>query len=208
MNKLTLIFITVLFVSACSIFPTVQKAISPTAAPTVEEQVVPPTLEPTQVVLPTETVVVVPTIQPTKEPPKEPTPTDIVPVATATTAPVLEAWRLAPIPGSELAANDHMSNPDLDQSMAGQAANLAIAAPFNWEIYDLPAAPRALVVKDYYIPLITEKGYKLNNDTQGANDVYLMSFVRIGDNKSRIFVQFQTKTAKRPSLVMIFYKNP
>jgi len=206
MKKLLGILMIAILISACGILGGTKKIV-PTEAPPTEVPIEVPTeiVEPTAVPADTGTPEPGPPLEPTLP---EPSPTIEEPTITVEPTLALESWRLPPMPGAVFVSNDKTASLDDVAAMAQQGQNLAIPAPFSWEAYTLPDNTRYSGVQSYYTPLITEKGYSIGMDVQGANDIYLMTFLGKIDKTSKIGVQFQTKKADRPAMVLIFYKNP
>jgi len=207
MKKLLGILMIAILISACGILGGTNKIV-PTEGPPTE---IPPTEVPTEIVEPTampadtDTPEPEPTLEPTLP---EPSPTVEEPTITVEPTLAVESWRLAPMPGAVLLTNDKTASSDDAKAMADQGQNLAIPVPFSWDAYTLPDNSRYADVQGYYTPLITKKGYKIGMDVQGANDIYLMTFLGKVDQTSKFGIQFQTKKADRPAMVLIFYKNP
>jgi len=129
-----------------------------------------------------------------------------LPTSTATSE--AEAWRLAPMPGAEFVANEKKSDPAFDSMMSGQATNLAVAQPYYWDIYSIAPGTRYKAIQDYFVPLITQNGLALSVDVQGANEVYLMKFIK-KQSKTQIYIQYDGTTAKQKTpAILIFYSKP
>jgi hypothetical protein len=201
MKRISLILIVVFLISACSMLPVGQATPTvfvdfPTAAPQAS-----PTegIEPTLAPLPTDTVEPSPTIELASA---------TLPAPTDTPTPEGEAWRIPAMPGTEFVANEKKSDPEFDTIMSDQARNLAVSPPYFWDIYAIAAGTRYKTVKDYFVSVITQTGYALSLDVQGADEIYLMSFIK-KQTKSKIYVQFNGSTAKRKSAaILILYTNP
>lgn len=134
-------------------------------------------------------------------------PTD-TPEPTATSTQIeKEAWRINPMPDAQFITSEKIQDESWEKTMASQAANLAIPAPYFYDVWQLPDGTRYLNVRTYYNQDLVAKGYKLMRDEQGAGDVYLLVFAKT-EIKSKIAIQFQTSTSKRPCLVLILYSNP
>jgi hypothetical protein len=136
----------------------------------------------------------------TVEPTLEPSPTE-------TEAAQMEEWRLPLLPGAVFIANDTAYTDDWVKEMDKQAANLAIPAPFFWDVYQLTDGTRYRELQQFFPPILVGRSYKLSNDVQGSNEVYLMTFLK-SDTKSKTVIQFQSSTSKRPALLIVIYKNP
>ena len=211
MKKLLGILMIAILISACGILG-VTKKVPPTEIPMDFPTMVPTeTMEPTVVPADTGTPEPGPPLEPTlpEASPtiEEPTIT-IEPTLTVEPTLVVESWRLPPMTGAVFLTNDLVASPDDAKAMAQQGQNLAIPAPFSWEAYTLPDNTRYADVQGYYTPLVTKKGYSIGMDSQGANDIYLMTFLGKIDPTSKIGIQFQTKKGDRPAMVLVFYKNP
>ena len=202
MKRISLILIVVFFISACSLLsisqpkPTPTVPVPPTAVPpATPTEVVVPTLAP----LPTDTAVPLPTVELV-------TATPAVPTNTPTSE--AEAWRLPPMPGAEFVANEKKSDPSYDSVMSNQARNLAVAPPYYWDIYLMAAGTRYKAIQAYFVPLITQNGFALSLDVQGAGEVYLMKFTK-KQSKTQIYVQYNGTTAQQKTpAILIFYSNP
>jgi len=204
MKKLLGILMIAILISACVIGGGT-KTVVPTEVPPTEPLVPTEIVEPTAVPVDTDTPVPEPTLEPTLP---EPSPTVEEPTITVEPTLVLESWRLPPMPGAVFLTNDKTAGLDDAKVMAQQGQNLAIPTPFSWEAYTLPDITRYADVQSYYTPIILAKGYSIGMDAQGANDIYLMTFLGKIDQTSKIGIQFQTKKTDRPAMVLIFYKNP
>ena len=201
MKHILLILIAVFLISACNLLSVSQPTPTATVAPTAVPQVVPTEVvaEPTLAPLPTDTVEPSPTVEPA-------TPTEAVPTNTAT--PEVESWRIPPMPGAEFVANEKKSDPQYDAVMSNQARNLAIPTPYYWDIYSIAAGTRYKAIKDYFVPAITQNGFTLGVDVQGADEIYLLTFIK-KQSKAKIFIQFNASTAQRKTAaILIFYSNP
>jgi hypothetical protein len=203
MKRISLILIVVFFISACSLGAVAKANPTPTVPPppTALPQPTPTQIvEPTLALLPTDTAVALPTAAALA--------TD-TPAATAATAtPEAEAWRIAPMPGTEFVANEKKSDPSLDVIMAKQAANLAVASPYFWDVYTIAPGTRYKDIKDYFLPAITQSGFDVSLDVQGAGEVYLMKFTK-KQSKAQIYVQYNGTTPQNKTpAILIFYSNP
>jgi len=203
MKRISLILVTVFFISACSLLSVAQPkptstvpAVPPTALPpAIPTEMAQPTLAP----LPTDTAEPLPTIDLS-------TATEAVPTNTPT--PEVEAWRIPAMPGAEFVASENKSDPEYDAIMSNQARNLAIPEPYYWDIYSIAAGTRYKAIKDYFVPAITQNGFALGLDVQGADEIYLMKFTK-KQSKAQIYVQFNASTAQRKTAaILIFYSNP
>lgn len=201
MKRISLILIVVFFISACSLGAIGKAKPTPTVPPPTALPQPTPTqiVEPTLAPIPTDTAEALPTVALATD-------TPAAPADTAT--PEAEAWRLAPMSGAEFVANEKKSDPSYDSIMANQARNLSVAQPYYWDIYSIAAGTRYKSIKDYFLPIITQNGFLLSLDVQGADEIYLMKYTK-KDSKSQIYVQFNGSTAQRKTAaILIFYSNP
>ena len=211
MKRISLILIVVIFISACSLGSVGKTKPTPTPpAPTALPQATPTQIvEPTLAPLPTDTAAALPTAAALDtDTPAAPadTATPAAPADTAT--PEAEAWRIAPMPGTEFVANEKKSDPSIDVIMSKQAANLAVASPYFWDIYTIAPGTRYKDIKDYFLPAITQSGFDLSLDVQGAGEVYLMKFTK-KQSKSQIYVQYNGTTPQNKTpAILIFYSYP
>ncbi len=202
MKRISLFLIVVFFISACSILSIGQPKPTPTAE-----------VLPTDVQQATDTEVVAPTLAPLPTDTPEPLPTvvlatDTPELPTDTATPETEAWRLPPMPGAEFVANEKKSDPAYDSMMSGQATNLAVASPYYWDLYSIAPLTRYKAIQAYFVPEITQMGFALTVDMQGANEVYLMKFTK-KESKAQIYVQYNGTTAKQKTpAILIFYSKP
>jgi hypothetical protein len=202
MKRISLILVVVFFISACGLMsigpskPTATAPVPPTAVPQdTPTEVVAPTLAP----LPTDTAEPLPTAEIATNTPAAPADT---PTAEA------EAWRIPPMPESVFVANEKKSDPEIDAVMVKQATNLAVASPYYWDIYSIAAGTRYLAIKNYFVPAITQNGFVLSLDVQGAGEVYLMKFTK-KQSKAQIYVQYNGTTPQQKTpAILIFYSNP
>jgi hypothetical protein len=203
MKRISLFLIVVFFISACGMLsigsskPTATAPVPPTAVPqdTATEVIVP-----TQAPLPTDTSAPLPTAVPAA------TDTPAAPADTPTAE--AEAWRIPPMPGSVFVANEKKSDPDIDAIMVKQATNLAVATPYYWDIYSIAPGTRYANIRAYFVPAITQNGFALSLDVQGAGEVYLMKFTK-KQSKSQIYVQYNGTTPQQKTpAILIFYSNP
>ncbi len=200
MKHISLILVVVFFISACGMLSIGE--LKPTL-----------TVVPTAVPQATATEIVVPTLAPLPTDTPEPLPTVVLATDTQaapanTPTAEAEAWRIPPMPGAQFVANEKKSDPEYDLVMASQARNLAIPSPYYWDIYSIAAGTRYKDIKAYFVPEVTQTGFALSLDVQGASEVYLMTFIK-KQSKSKIFVQFNGSTAQRKTAaILIFYSNP
>ena len=148
-----------------------------------------PTPEPTEV----------PT--PTKAPP-EPTEVPPEPTETIEVAPV-ESWRMPPLPGSVLASDDTSGDPEWEEIVAERAKNLAIPAPYFWEVFAVPEGTVYDEVKTHYNEIMTEQLYKKARDEQGQNNIFLLTFLHETNKDSKNAIVFYPIPA-----VLVIYSNP
>ena len=204
MKRISFFLIVVFFISACSM-GSIGSSKKPTPTP----------VPPTEIPQATDTEVVQPTLAPlpTDTDTPEPLPT-VVPVTdtpalpTNTATPEMEAWRIPPMPDAQFVANEKKSDPAYDSMMSGQATNLAVAQPYYWDIYTIAPLTRYKAIQAYFLPTITQMGFALSLDVQGANEVYLMKFTK-KDSKTQIYVQYNGTTTKQPTpAILIFYSRP
>ncbi len=205
MKRISLALILAFVITACSFLTLAQPKPTATVPPP------PPPTEAPQIVVPTEAPA--PTLAPMPTDTVEPSATVEVATATGTppvdtATPEVESWRITPMPGANFIANEKVSDPQYDSIMADQARNLSITQPYYWDIYSVTAATRYKAVKDYYAPIILQSGYVVNQDIQGNDEIYLLTFIK-KDTKSKIVIQFNASTAKRKTgAILIFYSNP
>ena len=203
MKRISFFLIVVFFISACSMGSIgLSKKPTPTAVP------------PTDAPLPTDTETVeVPTPAPLPTDTAEPLPTvvlatDTPQLPTDTATPEMEAWRIPPMPDAQFVANEKKSDPAYDAMMSGQATNLAVAQPYYWDLYSIAPLTRYKTIQAYFVPAITQMGFALSVDVQGANEVYLMKFTK-KSSKSQIYVQYDGTTAQQKTpAILIFYSKP
>jgi hypothetical protein len=203
MKRISFLLIVVFFISACSMSSIGQAKPTPTAVPA------------TAVPQDTPTVVVEPTLAPlpTDTDTPEPLPTvvlatDTPALPTDTATPETEAWRIPAMPGTEFLANEKQSDPSTDSIMSNQARNLAVATPYYWDVYSIAPGTRYKAIQAYFVPAITQTGFALSVDVQGANEVYLMKFTK-KQSKAQIYVQYNGTTPQQKTpAILIFYSNP
>jgi hypothetical protein len=202
MKRISFFLIVVFFISACSM-----SSIGLSTKPT------PTAVLPTDVPQPTATEVIEPTLAPLPTDTPEPLPTvvlatDTPELPTNTATPEMEAWRIPPMPDAQFVANEKKSDPSYDAMMSSQATNLAVAQPYYWDIYTIAPLTRYKTIQAYFVPAITQMGFALSVDVQGANEVYLMKFTK-KDSKSQIYVQYNGTTAKQKTpAILIIYSKP
>ena len=217
MKRISFFLIVVFFISACSMSSiglSKKATATPAATEVAATEGVPTDVVATDVAQATDTEVVAPTAEAlATDTPAVPTETAVLvtdtpepPADTAT--PEMEAWRIPVMPGTQFVANEKKSDPTYDSMMAAQATNLAVAQPYYWDIYSIAPGTRYRDVQTYFIPTITQTGFQLSLDVQGANEVYLEKFTK-KQSKSQIYVQYDGTTPQRKTpFILIFYSNP
>jgi predicted small secreted protein len=129
------------------------------------------------------------------------------PTAEPTAAPQLESYRLPGAADWSYYGNEQtLTDATLVAAMDSHATNLAIPAPYTWDIYTAPDSITKDDVLAYFKDVAGAKGYTLARDQEGLNKVYLMTF--LGDGGSKVAVQFNAPSSGNAATVMIFYSNP
>jgi len=116
-----------------------------------------------------------------------------------------ESWRIPSLPGSTLVANDKSGAHDWETNAAMHARNLSITPPYYWEYYDLPNGTRIQNVRDYYVNLGSNIGFRIGVDDQGTNGVYLLTLVKGNPMLQKIAVQYWPQDTENPPMVMVIY---
>jgi hypothetical protein len=144
-------------------------------------------------------------VPPTAVPPTEVPPTKVPPTPKPTSAPT---WRMAPPDGSFLVIQDTDNDPQWEEIAAMHAANLAIPAPYYYELYVLRNGIKFNEVKDHYVEEMGTRKYTIARSEQGANEMYLMTFLYSLDKTSKNAVLFYAQLSNRDPLVLVIYSNP
>jgi hypothetical protein len=144
-------------------------------------------------------------VPPTKAPPTEVPPTVEPPTPEPPAAP---AWRMAPPEGSYLVVQDVDKDPEWEDLAATHASNLAIPAPYYYELYVLRDGIKYPEVRDHYTAEMSSRRYDKARDEQGANQMYLMTFLYKLDKSSKNAVLFYAELPNRSPMVLVIYSKP
>jgi hypothetical protein len=155
--------------------------------------------------VPTATQMAPTAVPPTKAPPTEVPPTVEPPTPEPPAAP---AWRMAPPEGSYLVVQDVDKDPEWEDLAATHASNLAIPAPYYYELYVLRDGIKYPEVRDHYTAEMSSRRYDKARDEQGANQMYLMTFLYKLDKNSKNAVLFYAELPNRSPMVLVIYSKP
>ena len=149
-------------------------------------------------------------VKPTAVPPTKAPPTEVPPTVEPPTPepPAAPAWRMAPPEGSYLVVQDVDKDPDWEDLAASHASNLAIPAPYFYELYVLREGIKYPEVRDHYTAEMSSRRYDKARDEQGANQMYLMTFLYKLDKSSRNAVLFYAELPNRSPMVLVIYSKP
>ena len=88
------------------------------------------------------------------------------------------------------------------------ASTLAIPAPFYYELYVLPAGIKFPAVETHYTSEMSARKYKPARNEQGANQMFLLTYLYSLDKTSKNAVLFYAELADRDPMVLVIYSNP
>lgn len=142
---------------------------------------------------------------PTEAPPTVVPPTEIPPTPEPTPVP---SWRIPAPDGSILVVQDIDKNPDWEEIAAMHAATLAIPAPFYYDLYVLPAGIKFPAVESHYGAEMSARKYKPARNEQGANQLYLLTYLYSLDKTSKNAVLFYAELSNRDPMALVIYSNP
>ena len=116
----------------------------------------------------------------------------------------MEPWRMPPMDGAELVVNDAQTDPQWEETIAMHAANLAIPAPYFYEVFALPEGTRYADARTHFTKVMGGMGYRVTRDDQGKDNIYLLTFVADANKQSKNAILFYTY----PPAVIVLYSNP
>lgn len=153
--------------------------------------------------------------EPTEVPPTEVPPTKVPPTAVpptkappTPTEPEVPSWRMTPPEGSTLIVQDTDEDPQWEEIAAMHAATLAIPAPYYYELYVLRSGIKFPEVQDHYVQEMTARNYNMARNEQGANQMYLVTFLNRIEKTSRNALLFYAELSNRDPMVLVIYYNP
>ncbi len=135
-------------------------------------------------------------VPPTKIPPTpEPTP--------------IPSWRMPAPNGSILVVQDSDKDPEWKEIAAQHAANLAIPAPYYYELYILPSGIKFPEVEAHYKREMSARKYAIAANQQDTlNQLYLMTYLYSLNKTSKNAVLFYSELSNRYPMVLVIYSNP
>jgi len=116
-----------------------------------------------------------------------------------------ESWRLPSLPGTTFIANDKSGDANWEVNANMHAKNLSITPPYYWEYYNLPNGTRIQNVRDYYVNVGLNIGYRIGVDDQGTNGVYLLTLIKGNPMIQKLAVQYWPQDTSYPPMVMVIY---
>jgi len=146
-----------------------------------------------------------PSPAPTTAPPTLVPPTDVPPTPEPTPIP---SWRMPAPEGSLLVVQDTDKDPQWEEIAATHAAALAIPAPYYYELYILPSGTKFPQVEAHYKSEMSARKYTLARNEQGANQMYLMTYLYSLNKTSKNAVLFYAELSNRDPLALVIYSNP
>jgi hypothetical protein len=146
-----------------------------------------------------------PSPAPTKAPPTLVPPTALPPTPEPTEVP---SWRMPAPDGSILVVQDTDNDPTWEEIAATQAASLAIPAPFYYELYVLPAGIKFPEVESHYKSEMSARKYTPARNEQGANQMYLLTYLYSLNKTSKNAVLFFAELSNRDPMVLVIYSKP
>ena len=146
-----------------------------------------------------------PSPAPTLAPPTLIPPTDVPPTPEPTAVP---SWRMPAPNGSMLVVQDTDKNPDWEEIAAMHAASLAIPAPYYYELYLLPSGIKFPEVEAHYKSEMAARKYTPARNEQGANQMYLLTYLYSLNKTSKNAVLFYAELSNREPMVLVIYSNP
>jgi hypothetical protein len=142
---------------------------------------------------------IMPILYPTQAPTKTKTPYP-------TTVIRSDSWRIPMMRDVVDYIFDSDHNSGWETEIASQARNLAVAPPYNWEVYTLPNGARFQDIADYYLPKLNNRGYQTG--VYDYNEEIGIGLITFTSPPSKVVVQFWTEGDGDPPMVMVIYKNP
>ena len=146
-----------------------------------------------------------PSPAPTTAPPTLVPPTSEPPTPEPTAVP---SWRMPAPEGSVLVVQDTDKDPQWEEIAATHAASLAIPAPYYYELYILPSGIKFPEVEAHYKSEMSARKYTLARNEQGANQMYLMTYLYSLNKTSKNAVLFYAELSNRDPLALVIYSNP
>jgi hypothetical protein len=129
--------------------------------------------------------------------------------AQTTPEPERPSWRMDAPEGAILVMHDSDNNADWEEIAASHAANLAIPAPFYYEVYLLPSGIKFPEVEAHYKSEMSARKYDIaRNQQDTTHQIYLMTFLYSLNKTSKNAVMFYAELPNREPMVMVIYSNP
>jgi hypothetical protein len=117
----------------------------------------------------------------------------------------LREWSIAAYPGAEFNIDDRAEDVAVDDIVEVHVRNLSVQEPYYYEFYDMPPGLRYADVKEYFMDVVPNMGYVMASDMQGANEIYLLTFLdeTVSPNR-KVYIQYW----RNSNLLMIIYQSP
>lgn len=129
--------------------------------------------------------------------------------AQTTPEPERPSWRMDAPEGAFLVVDDSDNNADWEEIAASHAANLAIPAPFYYEVYVLPSGMKFNEMEEHYTAEMSARKYRPARNEQGHNQICLLTYLHSIDKLSKNAIQFYSEElSNRDPVVLVIYSNP
>lgn len=107
-----------------------------------------------------------------------------------------------------LVVQDTDNDPDWEEIAAMHASNLAIPAPFYYELYLMPSGTKFTDVEAHYSSEMSARKYKMARNEQGQSQIYLLTYLHSVDKTSKNAILFYGELSNREPMALVIYSNP